>query len=91
MGHRVGFIGLGTMGRPMAGHILAAQLATGGTLAITSRTPERHADLLDRGAVWAATPRELAPLSDVVVSRRSATYGPCSTASKACWPGWITT
>lgn len=67
MGHRVGFIGLGTMGRPMAGHILAAQLATGGTLAITSRTPERHADLLDRGAVWAATPRELAPLSDVVV------------------------
>jgi 2-hydroxy-3-oxopropionate reductase len=58
---RVGAIGLGAMGAPMAQHLLQAH----GSLVIHSR--RRHQDLLDRGATWADTPRELASRVDAVL------------------------
>jgi 3-hydroxyisobutyrate dehydrogenase len=59
---RVAFIGLGIMGLPMAGHLLAAGVA----LAIHSRTRSKAADLLSAGAVWADTPADAAAQADVV-------------------------
>ena len=54
----VGFIGLGTMGRPIASHILA-RLPKGDTLVINDRSAERVSQLLADGAVWADNAREL--------------------------------
>ena len=53
---RVGFVGLGVMGLPMARHLMAA----GHTLAVWARRPESAAALLAEGAAWCATPAELA-------------------------------
>ncbi len=61
----IGFIGLGTMGRPMAGHMFA-RLPEGDTMVLNDISSERVTDLLDGGAVWASTARELAGLVDVV-------------------------
>ena len=58
---RVGVIGLGSMGEPMAAHLLAAH----GGLAIHSRS--RRPGLLEAGATWAETPRELAAQVDAVL------------------------
>lgn len=58
---RVGVIGLGAMGEPMARLLLAAH----GALTLHSRS--RRPALEDLGAAWAATPRELAEASDVVL------------------------
>lgn len=52
----VGFIGLGVMGKSMAGHILNG----GYPLCVYTRTKEKAAELLDKGAIWAATPKEIA-------------------------------
>jgi 3-hydroxyisobutyrate dehydrogenase len=60
----VGFIGLGIMGRSMAGHILAG----GHELHVFSRTRAKAEDLLARGAVWRDTPGEIAATCDVVVT-----------------------
>ena len=61
---RVGFIGLGTMGSGMAGRVLQG----GYPLAVYNRSRERAASLGARGAVIAATPRELAERSDVLIT-----------------------
>lgn len=58
---RLGFIGTGVMGGSMAGHLLAA----GYPLTVFSRTKDKAQPLLDAGAVWADTPREVAAASDV--------------------------
>ena len=59
---RVGFIGLGNVGAPMAGFVLAA----GFTLVVHDLRREAAAPLLARGATWADSPRELAAQCDVV-------------------------
>jgi 2-hydroxy-3-oxopropionate reductase len=59
---KLGFIGLGVMGRAMAGHLLRA----GHELAIWARRPEATAPLVAAGARSVASPRELAACSDVV-------------------------
>lgn len=61
---RVGFIGLGNMGRYMAGHILAA----GHPLNVYNRSRDKADDLLARGAQWCATPGEVAANSDVIIT-----------------------
>jgi 2-hydroxy-3-oxopropionate reductase len=66
MGYRVGFVGLGTMGRPMAEFILDAQLADGGSLTIHDLDRVRNAPMLERGARWADTPQQLGRKSDLV-------------------------
>jgi 3-hydroxyisobutyrate dehydrogenase len=58
----VGFIGTGVMGTSMCGHLLAA----GYPIVVYSRTRSRAAGLVERGARWASSPRELAASSDVV-------------------------
>jgi 3-hydroxyisobutyrate dehydrogenase len=62
---RIGFIGIGIMGAPMAGHLLAA----GHPLTITNRSRGPRVEaLLAAGANWAASPAEVAQASDVVIT-----------------------
>lgn len=61
----VGMIGLGTMGRPMARNLVRSSLHGG--LTITARSRDGYTPLLDAGATWAATPREVAQRSRVVI------------------------
>ena len=58
---RLGFIGLGIMGAPMAGHLRAA----GHELFVTTRSPVPQA-LLDAGAVACANAAEVARRADIV-------------------------
>lgn len=62
MASRIAFIGLGIMGGPMAGHLLAA----GHSLVVHTRTKSRAADLISRGAKWADSPAEAAKQADLV-------------------------
>jgi 3-hydroxyisobutyrate dehydrogenase len=61
---RVGFIGLGIMGRSMAGHILNA----GYQLNLYNRTRARADELVAKGAAWCGTPGEVAAASDIVIT-----------------------
>lgn len=60
----IGVIGLGNMGTPMVRNLLAAMP---GRVTVHGRSRERAAALLDAGAVWAETPRDLADRSRVVL------------------------
>lgn len=59
---RIGWIGTGVMGQSMCGHLLAAGYRT----TVSTRTRDKARPLLDRGAAWAETPREVALSSDVL-------------------------
>ncbi len=61
---KVGFIGLGRMGAPMCGNILAA----GHDLLVHDVRPEAAAGLLAAGAAWAGSAREAAADRDVVIT-----------------------
>lgn len=61
---RIGWIGVGVMGAPMCGHLLARGFAT----TIYNRTRDKAEPLLARGAAWADTPRDVARASDVIFS-----------------------
>jgi 3-hydroxyisobutyrate dehydrogenase-like beta-hydroxyacid dehydrogenase len=61
---RIGFLGLGKMGEPMAKRLLAARYE----LTVWNRTHERTAALVRDGAQAAATPAEVARASDVVIT-----------------------
>lgn len=61
---RVGFVGLGIMGRPMALRILRA----GYPLTVFNRTPAKAAGLMSEGARLVATPEEVARGSAVVIT-----------------------
>ena len=61
---RVGFIGLGSMGSGMAGRVLD----NGYPLTVYNRSLGRTTSLAARGAAVAATPRELAERSDVLIT-----------------------
>ncbi|UUX94980.1 NAD(P)-dependent oxidoreductase [Aquabacterium sp. J223] len=58
----IAFIGTGTMGGPLAGHLMAA----GHTLSVHARTPSRAQGLVERGARWAATAAEAVRDAEVV-------------------------
>ena len=58
----IGWIGLGVMGAPMAGHLLAA----GHELTVSTRTPEKADALVAEGATWVATAAEVARAGEVV-------------------------
>jgi 3-hydroxyisobutyrate dehydrogenase len=60
---RVAFVGLGRMGRGMAGRLVGA----GHEVVVHNRTPERAADLLALGAQWADSPATAAADADAVV------------------------
>ena len=60
----VGFIGLGVMGRSMAGHLLAA----GCQLHVFNRTRAKADEFIQRGATWCNSPADVASQSDVVIT-----------------------
>jgi len=60
----VGFVGLGIMGRSMAGHLLAA----GHRLHVYNRSRDKADELVARGAIWQATPGEVAAHADIVIT-----------------------
>ena len=60
---KVGFIGLGIMGAPMAGHLL-----TGGhNLYLHDMVPDLPAELLQGGGVVCGTGRAVATAADVII------------------------
>ncbi len=67
MSLNVGFIGLGMMGQPMAGRLLAA----GHTLVVYNRTKPKADALLRRGAKWEESPRRVSTATDVVITMLS--------------------
>ena len=61
---RVGFIGIGLMGRHMALHLLKA----GYPLTIWNRTEKKAQELISDGAAWADCPKAVARDSDVLIT-----------------------
>lgn len=61
---RIGFIGLGVMGRPMATNLVQAGLG----VVVHSRSPEPVDALVEAGAERAETPGEVAAVTDVVIT-----------------------
>jgi 2-hydroxy-3-oxopropionate reductase len=61
---RIGFIGLGAMGKPMTQNLMKA----GYPVNVLTRTRSKIEDLLADGAVWCNTPKEVAQKSDVVIT-----------------------
>ena len=59
---RVGFIGLGNMGEPLAGFVSRA----GFSLVVHDLRRTAAATLLERGATWAESPRDVAAQCDIV-------------------------
>ncbi len=64
MAERVGFIGLGIMGMPMARNLMDS----GYELTVHNRSPEKAEELGKEGAAVAATPKDVAENSDVVIT-----------------------
>ena len=65
---RIGFIGLGTMGLPMAHHLLK----NGDELIIYNRTKEKMSALEEKGAMNASSPKEVASQSEIVFTMLTA-------------------
>lgn len=61
---KIGFIGLGLMGRPMALNLLKA----GHSLTVWNRTASRAEEVVAAGATLAASPREVAAASEVLLT-----------------------
>ena len=64
MAERVGFVGLGIMGKPMAKNLMEA----GYGLTVHNRSPEKARELGEQGATVAESPREVAENSDITVT-----------------------
>lgn len=64
MSRKVGFIGLGLMGRPMVTNLLKA----GHSVTVWNRTASRAEELVKAGAKLAKSPREAAELSQVLIT-----------------------
>ena len=64
MADRIGFIGLGIMGRPMAKHLLDA----GYDVAVWNRTPHKTDALVRAGAHPATSPKDVAARSDITIT-----------------------
>ncbi len=83
---RIGFVGTGIMGTPMARNALRAGFA----VTVTNRTPSRAEPLAKDGATVVKTPREVAGRSDIVVTMvpntpdvEAAVFGPEGVADGA--------
>lgn len=60
----VGFIGTGVMGKSMVRHLLQG----GYSVHIYNRTKAKAADLIEEGAIWEESPREIAKKASVVMT-----------------------
>ena len=83
---RVGFVGTGIMGAPMARNAMKA----GFSVTVTNRTSSRAAPLAKDGATVAKTPRDVAERSEIVVTMvpntpdvEAAVFGPDGVAAGA--------
>jgi 3-hydroxyisobutyrate dehydrogenase len=79
---RIGFIGVGNIGHPMAGQLLAA----GHALTVHDARRQAAADLVAGGATWADTPAKLAAQCEVVAT---CLPGPVEMESVCLGPGGI--
>jgi len=61
---KIGFLGLGEMGRPMASRLLRA----GHVLTVWNRSPERTVPLVEEGAMVASSPAKVAAGADFVIT-----------------------
>ena len=61
---KIGFIGTGIMGNPMAKHLMNA----GYKLNVYNRTKQKAAELVGMGATWYDTPADIAANSEVIIS-----------------------
>lgn len=61
---KVGFIGLGIMGKPMSKNLLKA----GYTLVVRDSNTQNEAELVELGATTAKTPKEVAEQCDVIIT-----------------------
>ncbi len=61
---RIGWIGTGVMGSSMCGHLVQA----GYKATVFNRTKAKAQGLVDQGATWADTPKQVAEASDIVFS-----------------------
>ena len=59
---KIGWIGTGVMGAPMAGHLQAA----GHELRVFNRSKNKSEGLVGKGAVWCESPSKVAESSDIV-------------------------
>src|SRR4051794_23918562 len=59
---RLGWIGAGVMGQSMCSHLMAKGFA----VTVYNRTRGKAQSLLDRGAAWANSPKQVAQQSDVI-------------------------
>ncbi|MDX1948417.1 MAG: NAD(P)-dependent oxidoreductase [Pirellulaceae bacterium] len=59
---RLGWVGTGVMGTSMCGHLVSKGFA----MTVYNRSRAKAQPLLDRGAAWGASPRQVAQQSDVV-------------------------
>ncbi|MCE5334701.1 MAG: NAD(P)-dependent oxidoreductase [Desulfobacteraceae bacterium] len=59
---RIGWVGTGVMGLSMCGHIMKS----GYGATVFNRTKSKAAPLVEKGAAWAESPRELAEKSDII-------------------------
>ncbi|MGV3270636.1 NAD(P)-dependent oxidoreductase [Bacillus sp. CIS52] len=64
MNKTVGFIGLGVMGNSMASHILEA----GYPVLVYTRTKQKAEEILNKGAVWQETVKDLSEKADIVIT-----------------------
>jgi 2-hydroxy-3-oxopropionate reductase len=64
MAERVGFVGLGIMGKPMATNLMDA----GYKLTVHNRSPEKALELGEAGASVANSPKELAENTDIIIT-----------------------
>lgn len=64
MSERIGFIGLGIMGRPMAGHLADAGYA----LTVWNRTRSKIQPLIEQGAAAGESPKDVAARSDITIT-----------------------
>lgn len=64
MGDRIGFIGLGIMGQPMAKHLVDA----GYEVTVWNRTASKAADLVKAGARLGSSPKDVASRSEITIT-----------------------
>src|SRR5437762_5568672 len=88
--YKIGFVGLGSMGAPLAGRLLPGNQVQG-----TNRTRAKASALIEQGLIWRDTPREATAGAQVVFSMvtddaalAAITDGPDGILA-GLWPGAI--
>lgn len=61
---KIGFIGLGVMGKSMVSHLMSG----GYQIHVYNRTKDKAGDLVERGAIWQDSPGDLAAAVDVIIT-----------------------